>query len=248
MFCPGDGVYSADETEYSRYNPFSNTGIQPDEPGYNKEAENIADYSRSQMTDLTRKMKLQRQLAAAIHRDGSSTGDNSKSRTRLATDQAVQSAMNAAAMVQLALAESERAAVTKAQLATIGDSRQYEFNSLVTKLSDYRSQRLSQESFPLPPTHFFILGTLGALVALSFALLSPPTSFITAPSTAAPKSLLGGALAAFTGVGKAAHQTPVFSSTSRLLFSLLVSCIALVIDFSLDLNVPFGGIYQVRWI
>jgi hypothetical protein len=198
------------------------------------------------MTDLTRKMKLQRQLAAAIHRDGSSTGDNSKSRTRLATDQAVQSAMNAAAMVQLALAESERAAVTKAQLATIGDSRQYEFNSLVTKLSDYRSQRLSQESFPLPPTHFFILGTLGALVALSFALLSQPTSFITAPSTAAPKSLLGGALAAFTGVGKAAHQTPVFSSTSRLLFSLLVSCIALVIDFSLDLNVPFGGIYQVR--
>ena len=107
-----------------------------------------------------------------------------------------------------------------------GRHRQYEFNSLTTKLSDYRSQRLSQESFPLPPTHFFILGTLGALTALSFVLLSPPISFTTAASM---------------GSGR---KIPVFSSTSRALFALLVACIALVTDFSLDLNVPFGGIVK----
>ena len=218
----GDGVYST-------WDPFFNTGIQPDDPGYDKEAESIAQESRNQMEDLTRKMKLQRQLAAAIGRvSPASSQDGTLSAARMATDQAVQSAMNAAAMVQVALAESERAAMHKAQLAAVGDTRQYEFNSLTTKLSDYRSQRLSQESFPLPPTHFFILGTLGALTALSFVLLSPPISFTTAASM---------------GSGR---KIPVFSSTSRALFALLVASIALVTDFSLDLNVPFGGIVKVK--
>ena len=42
------------------------------------------------------------------------------------------------------------------------------------------------------------------------------------------------------------RKIPVFSSTSRALFALLVACIALVTDFSLDLNVPFGGIVKVK--
>ena len=238
----GDGADSgADkQSEYSTFDPYSIKGIRPDEPGYDKEAEYIADHSRSQMADLTKKMKLQRQLAVAVHR-----GRNiNYHEVRVATEKAMQSTMNAAAMLQMATAESERASVQKAAFSRLAEPRQFEFNNLVSRLSDYRSQRLSQESFPLPPTHFFILGTLGSLVALSFALLSPPTSFITHSATA--QRNLGDVLSFIIGNGDVARQIPVFSSTSRLLFALLVACISLVTDFSLDLNVPFGGIYQVR--
>lgn len=239
----GDGADSgADkQSEYSIFDPYSMKGIRPDEPGYDKEAEYIADHSRSQMADLTKKMELQRQLAVAVHQ-GRNLNDHE---ARVATENAMQSTMNAAAMMQMAIAESERASVQKAAFSRLAEPRQFEFNNLVSRLSDYRSQRLSQESFPLPPTHFFILGTLGSLVALSFALLSPPTSFITHSATA-QRNILGGVLSFIIGNGDVARQIPVFSSTSRLIFALLVACISLVIDFSLDLNVPFGGIYQVR--
>ena len=109
--------------------------------------------------------------------------------------------------------------------------------------AESRSQRLSQESFPLPPTHFFILGSLGALVALSYVLLAPPTMpFGNTPLWAAKR---GGDFFFLKHPAMFVLYLLGGISSSRGIFALLVACLTLINDFSRDLNSPFGGIYQV---
>jgi len=147
----------------------------------------------------------------------------------------------AAAINELMVSELQRTRKVeeeqRAALRAVSDMRSYEWNSLVSKLSSLRSQRLSQEAFPLPPTHFFILGTLGALTALSFVLLAPgplntPRSSTQIWNWHQPSTI---ALFVLGGI-----------SSSRGIFALLIACLTLINDFSRDLNSPFGGVYQVR--
>ena len=132
----------------------------------------------------------------------------------------------------------------KSQLV-FSDVRLYEFNTLVSKLSDFRAVRLSQESFPLPSVVFFFLGVLGGILAYSFALLVTPAAaykVLTHSSVAASVPFLSWLNPLFT-LNYFITQVLV---TPQFLFALLVACLTLVGDFSRDMNRPFTGIYQVK--
>lgn len=82
-----------------------------------------------------------------------------------------------------------------------------------------RATRLSDESLALPPTHFFILNFLTALMLLGFTANIIPT---VDQGTGAP------------------------SNESCLLFALLSTIYLLFYNFAADLNGPFQGVYQIR--
>jgi hypothetical protein len=87
------------------------------------------------------------------------------------------------------------------------------------ELTKYRAKRLSDETLALPPTHYFILNILTALILLGYALSVVPT------------------IDAVTGA------PPVESS---ILFGSLTSIYILFYNFADDLNNPFQGVYQIR--
>lgn len=130
-------------------------------------------------------------------------------------------------------------------LLAISEVRLNEFYALISKLSDLRAVRLSQESFPLPSVVFFFLGVLGGILAYSFALLTTPAIKFKALAYAA----------ASASATSTSWLNPLFSLDyfmthvlvmPRFLFALLVACLTLVGDFSRDMNRPFTGIYQVK--
>ena len=118
-------------------------------------------------------------------------------------------------------------------LLALSEVRLNEFYALISKLSDLRAQRLSQESFPLPSVVFVFLGTLAGILAYSFALLATPVKYKTF------------AIATATAGSASWWHLPA-TTTPRALFALLVACLTLVSDFSRDMNRPFTGIYQIK--
>jgi len=126
----------------------------------------------------------------------------------------------------------------------LSDVRLYEFNALVSKLSDFRAVRLSQESFPLPSVVFLFLGVLGSILAYSFALLVTPAATTKAlvHTSAAQVTILSW----FNPLFALNYFMTEVLATPQFLFALLVACLTLVGDFSRDMNRPFTGIYQVK--
>ena len=89
-------------------------------------------------------------------------------------------------------------------------------SSLVERLISTRAARLSSEALDLPPTHYSILSILGAWLLVGFAL---------------------------TGAAQGVEPPPIESS---ILFGILTSTFVLSLNFALDLNRPFEGVYQIR--
>merc|ERR1719326_172842 len=88
--------------------------------------------------------------------------------------------------------------------------------TIVDRVTQTRAARLSAEALSLPQTHFSVLGSLGALLVIAYAL---------------------------TG---AASDTPGFPFEASILFGCLTGTYVLAFNFSDDLNRPFDGVYQVR--
>merc|ERR1719247_235205 len=89
--------------------------------------------------------------------------------------------------------------------------------TLVDRVTQTRAARLSAEALSLPATHFSVLGSLGALLVIAYAL-----------------------------TGAASDSQTSFPVETSILFGCLCGTYVLAFNFSDDLNRPFDGVYQVR--
>ena len=92
----------------------------------------------------------------------------------------------------------------------------------IQNLYELRASRLSNEALTLPPTHFFILTSLTALILLGYTVDILPTVTFTESGAAVP------------------------SFESSLLFGLLCTIYVLFYNYASDLNDPFSGVFQIR--
>ena len=99
----------------------------------------------------------------------------------------------------------------------------------LSDLSTLRARRLSAEAQNLPPTNFLLLGILSLLLLSSHCLVALNT--VAAAGVAA-------------GLSSAECTAALFES--RVTFTFLVAIFTLFFNFTLDLNNPFQGVYQVR--
>merc|ERR1719379_1279491 len=89
--------------------------------------------------------------------------------------------------------------------------------AIVDRVTQTRAARLSAEALSLPATHFSVLGSLGALLVIAYAL-----------------------------TGAASDSPGSFPVETSILFGCLCGTYVLAFNFSDDLNRPFDGVYQVR--
>merc|ERR1719174_2162374 len=89
--------------------------------------------------------------------------------------------------------------------------------TIVDRVTQTRAARLSAEALSLPATHFSVLGSLGALLVIAYAL-----------------------------TGAASDKPGSFPFEASILFGCLCGTYVLAFNFTDDLNRPFDGVYQVR--
>jgi hypothetical protein len=100
-----------------------------------------------------------------------------------------------------------------AQGVVLGSAR-----DVLKDLVKTRAQRLSDEALALPPTHFFILSVLTALILLGYTISILPT---------------------VDPMGKPSNE-------SSILFAVLCAIYVVFFNFASDVNQPFQGVYQIR--
>merc|ERR1719174_5118 len=102
--------------------------------------------------------------------------------------------------------------------ALLSDDRRIDrATAIVDRVTQTRAARLSAEALSLPATHFSVLGSLGALLVIAYAL-----------------------------TGAASDSPGSFPIETSILFGCLTGTYVLAFNFSDDLNRPFEGVYQVR--
>lgn len=109
--------------------------------------------------------------------------------------------------------------VLESAAAEEADAKRERCRALLSSLMATRAQRLSAEALSLPQVHFQILATFGGLLLASYVLIGAATSV----GTKAPPTV-----------------------ESCVLFGVLSGTYSLTLQFCLDLNQPFDGVYQVR--